>query len=64
MPVKENRDRKKTYHIPTVKIRDYNVFINGKSLFDIPIRNKEKAFENIIKIGRNNDYTTGNLLDY
>ena len=27
-------------------------------------KNKEKAYEAIIEISRNNDYTTGNLLDY
>ena len=32
--------------------------------FDIPIKNKEKTYEKIIEMGRNNDHTTGNLLDY
>ena len=35
-----------------------------KAFFDVPIKNKEEAYENIIEMGRNNDYTTGNLLDY
>ena len=30
----------------------------------IPIKNKEEAYKQIIKSGRNNDYTTGSLLDY
>ena len=30
---------------------------------DIPIKNKEETYENIIEIGRNNDYTSGNLLN-
>ena len=34
-----------------------------KGFFDTPIKNKEEAYEKIIKMGRNNDYTTGNLLD-
>ena len=38
--------------------------IDGKSLFDVPVKNKERAYENIIEMGRNNDNTTGNLLDY
>ena len=37
--------------------------IDGKSFFDTPIKNKE-AYEKNIEMERNNDYTTGNLLDY
>ena len=29
-----------------------------------PIKNKEEAYEAIIEMSKNNDYTTGNLLDY
>ena len=32
--------------------------------FNIPIKNKEKTYEKIIEMSRNNDYTTGNVLDY
>ena len=32
--------------------------------FDIPVKNKEEAYEQIIEMSKNNDYTTGNLLDY
>ena len=35
-----------------------------KSFFDTPIKIDEETYEQIIEIGRNNDYTTGNLLDY
>ena len=30
----------------------------------MPIKNEEEAYEKIIDISRNNEYTTGNLLDY
>ena len=30
----------------------------------MPIKIDEETFEQIIEMGRNNDYTTGNLLDY
>ena len=30
----------------------------------MPIKNEEETYEQIIGIGRNNDCTTGNLLDY
>ena len=40
------------------------MLINGKSFFDMSIKNGEETYEQIIEMGRNNDYTTGNLLDY
>ena len=30
----------------------------------MPIKNGEETYEQMIEMGRNNDYTTGNLLDY
>ena len=38
--------------------------IDGKPFFDITVKNKEKAYEQIIEMSRNDYYTTGNLLDY
>ena len=35
-----------------------------KQFFVTPIQNNEETYEQIIKMGRNNDYTIGNLLDY
>ena len=29
-----------------------------------PIKNKQKVYEKFIEISRNEDYTTGNLLDF
>ena len=52
------------YFVPNVQIKDFNVSIDGKSFFDMPIKNREETYEQIIEMGRNNDYTTGNLLDY
>ena len=52
------------YYVPNVQIKDFNVLIDGKSFFDMPIKNEEETYEQIIEMGRNNDYTTGNLLDY
>ena len=37
---------------------------DGKSFFDMAIKNKEETYEQIIEMGRNSNYTTGNLLDY
>ena len=46
------------------KIKDFNVLIDGKSFIDVPVKNKEEAYEKIMSISENNDYTTGNLLGY
>ena len=52
------------YCVLNVQIKDFNVLIDGKSFFDIPIKNEKETYEQIIEMGRNNDYTTGNLIDY
>ena len=38
--------------------------IDGKSFFDLPIKNEEENYEKIIELSKNNNYTTGNLLDF
>ena len=40
------------------------MLIDGENLFDMPIKNCEEIYKQIIEMGRNNDYTTSNLLDY
>ena len=30
----------------------------------MPVKSKEEAYEKIVSISKNNDYTTGSLLDY
>ena len=45
-------------------IKDDNVIIDKLAFFDLPIKTEEEAYEKIIDISRNNEYTTGNLLDY
>ena len=37
---------------------------DGKSVFDVPLIKKEETYENIFELSKNNDYTTGNVLDY
>ena len=56
----------KRYYIPNVEIKDYNVMIDGKNVFDHPVKNDKLTYENIRKIatGQGDDYTTGCLLDY
>ena len=52
------------YYILNVQIKDFNVLVDGKSFFDMPRKNGEESCKQIIEMGRNNDQTTGNLLDY
>ena len=61
---KDHRDSFSHYYVPNIKIKDFNVFIDGKSFFDLPVRNEEEAFEKIIDMSKDNDYTTDNLLDF
>ena len=60
----DNRDSFSHYYVPNVEIKDFNVLIDGKSFFDLPVKNEEEAYEKIIDMSNNNDYTTGNLLDF
>ena len=52
------------YCVPNVQIKDFNALIDGKRFFDIPIKNGKETYQQIIEMGRNSDYMTGNLLDY
>ena len=31
------------YYVPNVKINDFNVLIDGKIFFDLPVKNEEEA---------------------
>ena len=52
------------YYVPKVEIKDFNALIDGKSFFDLPVKNEEEAYEKIIEMSNNNDYTTANLLNF
>ena len=64
----ENEDDRPSYYkyyVPSVEIKDYNVFIDGNAFFELPIKDIEETYENIIQITDHSDYyTRGNLLDY
>ena len=60
----EGRTSFSKYYVPKGEIKDFNVLINGKRFFDVVVKSKEEAYEKIMSISNNNDYTTGNLLDY
>ena len=52
------------YYLLNVQIKYFNVLINGKRFFDLPVKNEEKAYKKIIDMCNNNDYTTDNLSDF
>ena len=62
--VGDNRNSFSHCYVPDVEIRDVNVLVDGKGFFDLPVKNEEEGYKKVIEMGRNNDYTTGNLLDF
>ena len=34
-------------YTPNIEIKDYNLLIYGKSYFDVPIKNKQEAYEKL-----------------
>ena len=62
--VNNHRQSFSRFYLPNVMVKDFNVIIDKLAFFDLPIKTEEEAYEKIIDISRNNEYTTGNLLDY
>ena len=60
----DDRQSYSQFYLPKVMVKDFNVIIDQLAFFDLPIKTEEEAYEKIIDISRNNEYTTGNLLDY
>ena len=60
----DDRQSFSLFYLPRVMIKDFNVIINKLAFFDLPIKAEKEAYEKIIDISRNSEYTTGNLLDY
>ena len=60
---KDYRDDGLHYYVPNVEIKDFNVLMDGKCFFDFPVKSEEEAYQKIIEMSRNNDYTTSNLLN-
>ena len=55
----ENEDDRTSfskYYVPKVEIKDFNVLIAGKPLFEIPVKNKKEVYEAIIEMSKNNDF--------
>ena len=52
------------FYLPRIMIKDFNVIIDKLAFFDLPIKTEEEPYEKIIDISKNDEYKTGNLLDY
>ena len=63
---KVERDSHKKYFLPSVDITKYNILIDGTNVYDQPINDQIRKYDEIRKIttGEGDDYTTGYLLDY
>ena len=60
----DDRQSFSQFYLSKVMAKDFNLIIDKLAFFDLPIKTEEEAYEKIIDISRNNEYTTGNLLDY
>ena len=60
----DDRQSFSPFYLPNVMVKDYNVIIDKLAFLNLPKKTEEEAYEKIIDISRNNEYTTGNLLDY
>ena len=45
--------------MPLVETKDFNAFFDNNAFFDQPIKNKQEAYEKLVEMSRNADYTTG-----
>ena len=65
----ENEDDRKLHircYLPKVEIKNSNLTIDGKNLFDQSVKSDMRTYDILQKIvaGQGDDYTTGFLLDY
>ena len=62
----DSADRKSffEFYLLRAMIKDFTVIIDRLAFFDLPIKTEEEAYEKIIDISKNNEYTTVHLLDY
>ena len=52
------------YYMPLIDIENFNALIDNKLFFERPVKNRQEAYEKLVEMSRNNNYTTRNLLDY
>ena len=52
----DNREFFSHYYVPNIEIKDFNVLIDGKSFFDLSVKNEEEAYEKIMDMSNNNGW--------
>ena len=54
------------FFLPKVEIKDYNVTIDGKNIFEQSVKNNLRTYDNVRKIviGQGDDCTIVYLVDY
>ena len=52
------------YYTPTVRIKDYNVIIDGEPFYEISVKNKEETYKAITELIRNDLLRTGNEFNF
>ena len=60
------RNGQQKYYLPRIDLEKYNVIIDGRHFYDNPIESDIEKYRKLKKvmIGKEEDYTTGSLLDY
>ena len=58
------RDPSSMHYVLLVEVKYFNVLIGNKPVFDQPVKKKREAYEKLVEMSRNGDYTTRKLLDY
>ena len=53
-----------SYYMALVERNNFNALIDNEPFFDQPVKNKQEVYEKLIRMSRNYDNTTGNLLNY
>ena len=52
------------YYMPLSQLKDFDALIDNKRFFDQPLKTKQEAYEKLVEMSINNNYTAGNLLGY
>ena len=50
--------------MPLIEIKDLNTLVDNKPFSLSASKNKQEAYKKLVEMSRNNEYTTGKLLDY
>ena len=58
------RNSSDKYYMPLVEIKYFNALVDNNLFFNQPVRKKKEAYETLIEMSKNEDYTAGNLLDF